>query len=63
MNQKIAEGIARCVSIIAQSSAKIAVIDQEFLKNGITQCLAQSRASLVKDIEKHEEALAAWLQR
>jgi hypothetical protein len=58
-----AQGIARCISIIAQDSAKIAVIDHDQRVNGITASNAEARASLVQDIEKHEQYLADGLSR
>jgi hypothetical protein len=63
MNNRAAESIARCISIIAQNSAKIAVIDQDHRTNGIHWGFSEARASLVKDIEKHEGYIAQWLQQ
>lgn len=63
MKTKAAQGIARCISIIAQDAAKIAVIDQDQRMNGINAFTTEARASLVKDIERHEKYLAQWLQQ
>lgn len=63
MNIKSAQGIARCISIIAQDAAKVAVIDQDQRMNGVNTFTTEARASLVKDMERHEKYLAQWLQQ
>lgn len=63
MNNKSAESIARCISIIAQDAAKIAAIDHEQRVYGIkNDNLSIARVALVEDIEKHEARLARALQ-
>jgi len=63
MKTKAAQGIARCIRIIAQDAATVAVIDQDQRMNGVNTFTAEARASLVKDIERHEKYLAQWLQQ
>lgn len=64
MNEKSAESIARCISIIAQDAAKIAAIDHEQRIVGIKSgSLAVARVALIEDIEKHEARLARALQQ
>jgi hypothetical protein len=62
MRKSMAQAIARCISVIAQDSAKVAVIDQDQRANCITAFNAQARVALVESIEKHEASLAAWLE-
>jgi hypothetical protein len=63
MTNKAAQAIARCISVIAQDSAKIAVIDQEQRASGINAFNSQARVSLVENIERHEKYLAQRLQQ
>jgi len=61
MNRTAAQSIAKCISIIAQDAAKIAVIDYESHKTGMNTSLGDFRAGLVRDIERHEESIIRWL--
>lgn len=69
MNEKSAESIARCISIIAQDAAKIAAIDHEQRTASRTsgrsygnESLAIARTSILRDMVKHETRLARALQ-
>lgn len=61
MNRTAAQSIAKCISIIAQDAAKIAVIDYAYRKEGMNDLTAEVRSNYVKDIERHEQSIVNWL--
>ena len=61
MNKTAAQAIAKCISIIAQDTAKIAVIDYAYRIEGMNDLTAEVRSNYVKDIERHEQAIVNWL--
>jgi len=61
MQSKFAKGIAENVRLIAENTARVALLDQE--RGGDAWARAEARVEYVRAIDKAENNIAAFLQQ